>query len=250
MTVLVYDASWIGFLSAVFEVYEYKVDYVSILPQANFQPVVFGEVREIMTDKSKAERVWLGLKKKLNPKGLNDVYSSFLSGLPDIENQLLIYIQLAFKTAGSQFAYGNASVLRISQVAKMVHREKHRMEAFIRFRLTKDTIYYAHIEPDFNVIPLLLNHFKNRYADQKWLIYDLKRKYGIFYNLETVDEVFLEFNEVKSSDESIFEENEEEYQTLWKSYFKHINIPSRKNTKLHLQHVPKRYWKHLTEKFV
>ena len=31
-------------------------------------------------------------------------------------------------------------------------------------------------------------------------------------------------------------------------YFKSTNIKSRKNMKLHLQHVPKRYWKYLTEK--
>ncbi|MEO6759204.1 MAG: DUF4130 domain-containing protein, partial [Saprospiraceae bacterium] len=26
-------------------------------------------------------------------------------------------------------------------------------------------------------------------------------------------------------------------------------IPERRNLKLHLQHVPKRYWKYLTEKY-
>jgi probable DNA metabolism protein len=45
-----------------------------------------------------------------------------------------------------------------------------------------------------------------------------------------------------------FEEDEEIYQHLWKNYFHSVNIPARKNTKLHLRHIPKRYWKHLTEK--
>ncbi|RZL34744.1 MAG: DUF4130 domain-containing protein, partial [Pedobacter sp.] len=43
-------------------------------------------------------------------------------------------------------------------------------------------------------------------------------------------------------------EKEELYTHLWKDYFKSTNIESRKNTKLHVQHVPKRYWKYLTEK--
>ena len=43
---------------------------------------------------------------------------------------------------------------------------------------------------------------------------------------------------------------EELYQKLWHSYFQSINIEARKNTKLHLQHVPRRYWKYLTEKQV
>ena len=130
-------------------------------------------------------------------------------------------------------------------------REKHRMEAFIRFKLTKDAIYFANIAPDFNVLPLIKNHFKKRYADQKWLIYDLVRKYGIYYNLETVEIITLEldhnFDASKTSTE-IFAPIELEFQQLWKDYFKSTNIKSRKNMKLHIQHVPKRYWKYLSEK--
>ncbi|RYF92797.1 MAG: DUF4130 domain-containing protein, partial [Chitinophagaceae bacterium] len=96
-----------------------------------------------------------------------------------------------------------------------------------------------------------LTHFKNRYADQRWLIYDLKRKYGIYYDLEKVETVTLDFtNENRSGrDKSVsFDEKEVLYQRLWQDYFKSVNIVSRKNTRLHLRHVPKRYWKLLTEK--
>lgn len=31
-------------------------------------------------------------------------------------------------------------------------------------------------------------------------------------------------------------------------HFKSTNITERKNTKLHVQHIPKRYWRYLTEK--
>ncbi|RYE25413.1 MAG: DUF4130 domain-containing protein, partial [Sphingobacteriales bacterium] len=40
----------------------------------------------------------------------------------------------------------------------------------------------------------------------------------------------------------------EMYQLLWKSYFNNSNIKERKNMKLHIQHIPRRYWKYLTEK--
>ncbi|MGV3510094.1 MAG: TIGR03915 family putative DNA repair protein [Sphingobacteriaceae bacterium] len=245
--VLVYDASWFGFLTAVFEVYERKLREAIIVTSEHYQPSAFNNRLEVFTDKQKAERVWLGLKKNVSVNGLNQIYSSFLSGLPHMEEHLLAFIKMAFLMKGAEFAYGNPSVLKVNQVAKIVYREKHRMEAFIRFQLTKDNIYYAVIEPDFNVIPLLISHFEKRYADQKWLIYDLKRKYGIYYNLEKVEEVLMEFFD-KDESQSIFSDLEDDYQSLWKDYFKHINIVERKNTKLHLQHVPKRYWKHLTEK--
>ena len=41
-------------------------------------------------------------------------------------------------------------------------------------------------------MPLIITHFKNRYADQRWIIYDLKRHYGIFYDLNKVEEITLE----------------------------------------------------------
>ncbi|RZK18389.1 MAG: DUF4130 domain-containing protein, partial [Pedobacter sp.] len=125
------------------------------------------------------------------------------------------------------------------------------MEAFIRFQKTGDGMFYASIDPDFNVLPLISNHFKNRYADQEWIIYDLKRKYGLHYNLKTVEEITIDFTSTvnQKTPASIFmDEKEELYSLLWKDYFKSANIVARKNTKLHVKHVPKRYWKYLTEK--
>lgn len=124
------------------------------------------------------------------------------------------------------------------------------MEAFIRFRHLADGIFYCGIEPDY-VLPLIMTHFKNRYTDQQWIIYDLTRHYGLFYNLKSVQEVQLGLKEEKQMNrpqEQMLTENESLYTTLWKNYFKSTNIAARKNTRLHVQHVPKRYWKYLTEK--
>ena len=112
-------------------------------------------------------------------------------------------------------------------------------------------MFYASIEPDFNVLPLISKHFKNRYADQQWIIYDLKRKYGLYYDLDTVAEITLDFADeidCKTPQAIVMDEKEELYRVLWKDYFKSANIVSRKNTRLHVKHVPKRYWKYLTEK--
>ena len=113
-------------------------------------------------------------------------------------------------------------------------------------------MFHAVIEPDFNVLPLITDFFRKRYADQAWLIYDSKRKYGVLYDLQQLSEVYLtpqQQNSIAKTEDIIsFDESEEKYQTLWKQYFKSTNIEARKNMKLHLQHVPKRYWKYLVEK--
>jgi len=254
MTRLIYDSGFVGFLTAVFEVYERKLNDAQIIREHFYQPQLNEVKLTILSDSEKAERVWKGLKLKLSAEKRNEVYKAFLSEQPDMESILLQFIRSVFQSTGSiEQNYSNASVLQVSQIARQVHREKHRMEAFVRFQRTQDDLYYASIEPDFNVLPLIVKHFKDRYADQHWIIYDAKRSYGIQYNNQSGKIHEVEFADQNSLHqpflaESVVHEEEIHYQHLWRQYFSSVNIGARKNTKLHVRHVPLRYWRFLTEK--
>lgn len=247
-TTLVYDGSFDGFLTAVFEIYERHITHPIIKKDSDYQDDFFSEKDIINSNTNKAKRVWKGIKKLLKAKGCNTIYYTFLSEISGIENTIFKVIKYAFETQQNIISdYSNPDVLTLSKTARKVGREKHRMEAFVRFQQTKDYIYFSNIEPDFNVLPLINSHFTKRYADQKWIIYDLKRKYGLFYNLQKTEIITLDFN-LKTSKKDWFTLDENEYQTLWKDYFESTNIEERINTKLHVKHVPKRYWKYLSEK--
>lgn len=252
MKLIVYDGSFEGFLTAVFDIYEYKFKEVEFASEQNYQKNIFGNVHEVNTDETKTKRVWKGLEERLSRNALGQVYRTFLSEKANTESILLTYIRYAFSNKTSiECDYGHNAVLFVSQTAKIVYREKHRMEAFIRFQLTRDDLYYAVIEPDFNVLPLIKKHFHDRYADQQWMIYDTRRKYGLYYDKEKVVSVSMNFEEGTGggkSIRSIYDEKEELYQKLWQQYFSSVNIAARKNMKLHIQHMPKRYWRYLTEK--
>ncbi|MAZ72365.1 MAG: DNA metabolism protein [Flavobacteriaceae bacterium] len=251
-TTLVYDGTFEGFLSAVFQTYEEKHTNVSIEKKELAAATFFSEYSCVITDSEKANRVWKGLAQQCTAEGKNNIYKAFLSEIVGIENSLLHFIKRSLsekRHIDKDFA--DSEILKIAKTVKMVQREKHRMDAFVRFRLTKDGLYFATVTPDFNVLPLNARHFKNRYADQKWLIYDLKRKYGIYYDLKEIKYVTLQVSEeiYKASQATYyFTEDEQAFQELWQNYFTSTNIASRKNMKLHLQHVPKRYWKYLSEK--
>jgi len=253
MMTLVYDGTFEGLLTLVFEVYEHKLDQVKIYREGMMQHNFFDAKRSIVSDPVKANRVLKGLHQRLSASGVQRLYAAHLSEIEGEEDNLLGFIRYAFSSNQVvEEDFGNKFVMRLSQVIKMVRREKHRMEAFVRFQKMADGIFYASIAPDFNVLPLILPHFKRRYADQRWIIYDIKRAYGIYYDLNEVSFVQMDFASGRQDAKCIissYSEDETLYQALWKDYFKHVNIPARKNTKLHLQHVPKRYWKHLTEKF-
>ncbi len=250
---VIYDGTWAGLLTTVFETYEHRWDVKAIRSYDKpGQQDVFTQETEVITDPVKAARVWKGLQCKVPAAASRHLYCCYLSEQGGVERVILSCIQFYFSgVKDPHLAYANNDVLRITQLAKSVDRERHRMKAFIRFQRVDDDVYYAGVEPDFNVLPLIIDHFRDRYADQRWLIYDLKRKYGIYYDLNTVEEVSVAFSEglnKGSAVHAVFHESEQLYQDLWKDYFRYINISERKNMKLHLQHVPRRYWGRLTEK--
>lgn len=251
MDVMLYDGSYAGFFTAVFEAYEYKFKQPVIKRETVVNAPLFGLAHNVVTNINKAKRVMLKLQTLLKSSGLQKLYSAYLSDEPDIENAMLRYVQYAIlKNTNVEKHLTNADVSQIEQMAKKVGREAHRMTGFIRFRLSADGLYFATIETDHNVLPLIVKHFKDRFANQQWLIYDLKRKYGVHYNLQQIEEVLVDFNNENSTATMGLSLHEEEgvYETLWKQYYKSTNIDARKNKKLHIQQLPKRYWKHLSEK--
>jgi probable DNA metabolism protein len=247
-----YDGTFEGLLTVVFESYERKI-WPHTIEFAQFsQPVIFGDNIAVITNEEKVNRVWQGLQKRLSQTALTALYHTFLWEQKGFEMLLFNYIKLAFENKESiETNYAAPCVLQVQQAAKQMFREKHRMEAFVRFKKTIDGIYYAVISPDFNVLPLIVRHFERRYADQKWVIYDERRKYGAFYDLDTTELIHLDHESGKTGNEiskAILAEDEDKYKSLWQVYFDSVNIPERKNPKLHLRHIPKRYWKYLSEK--
>lgn len=253
-TNLTYDGSFDGFLCCVFYIYEYKINEVSIAPSKVTSENLFDEKITIETNERNADRVWKGITANADSSLKSLIYKAFLSEAIGVENDLFYLIQNIFiKKIKKGIDYSDDRILKISKLAKMVGREKHRMDAFIRFRQTQENVYFATVEPDFNTLPLNAVHFKSRYADQKWLIYDIKRKYGLYYDLKTVEIIQLEIldkDAIINSPERIFTTSELEFQQLWSTYFESTNIKARVNNTLHIKHVPKRYWKYLSEKVV
>lgn len=249
----IFDGTYWGWLCCVFEAFERKEFHSMPVTRASYMGDIFGQERQIHTNPDKANRIIKGLEKIIGKEKTKDFYRAFL-----FENQQVwkaafdITVQI-FK--GNVFFldnYGDDAVMKFTDALKKVSRERHRMKAFVRFQVGEDGLYFAMVEPDFNVLPLIINFFKNRYTDQEWIIFDLKRHYGIHWNKREITEVELntaQKNDIVQSTTIIsLDEQEEYYKNLWLQYFKSTNIKARRNMKLHLRHVPKRYWKFLPEK--
>jgi probable DNA metabolism protein len=105
---------------------------------------MFSSPERIITDPLKAERVKKGLQYKLGQQGYRQLYFAFLSEIPGMEMKILEYAQMAFKKKVLVLKIMESLwYLWIAKTAKKVSREKHRMEAFVRFKLTADEIYFS-----------------------------------------------------------------------------------------------------------
>ena len=251
MYYLYYDGSFAGFLTAVFDVYELRLKAVAIRKEVLKTDMLFTNNQTVIKDEAKVKRVAAKLENLLGKEGLLHLWAALLSEYDTIEDALLEVVRYALKEQKNVLSdFGHPAVLEVQQTVRKVHREKHRMLGFVRFQLAKDGIYYAFIEPDFDILPLIARHFTERFSDQQWLIYDLKRNKGLFYDLKKTELVAAtgKDSEKQQQLKLRLDPAEEAFQSLWKAYFKHTAIPSRKNTKLHLQFLPKRYWQYLPEK--
>ena len=105
---------------------------------------------------------------------MQNIYYAFLSNEEFIEIKIFDYVKLSFEYGKNvEGFYANDSVLGVQNAFRKVLSEKHKFLGIVRFKLLKDGLYYSPIEPDNNITGLLMNHFKKRFPDQKWLIHDV-----------------------------------------------------------------------------
>ena len=240
MISLVYDGTYDGFLSAVFLAYARKIENSAMLYRES-GGVPLGECVMVQTDAAHAERV----QNRLCKLGISrHAYKAWLTGEDSIDDAVLALIRKAI--ADGKSPLGDRSVQcvkRVCEASDRVGLEVHRFQQFVRFMKVSEAppVYVADIEPAYDILPMLGNHFFARFSSQFFIIRDLRFKKSLIWDRErwyiSEDRAVLE---LKLRDRS-------EFGKLWKGYFDAVAIPWRRNKKLQAQFVPQRFRPHLTE---
>ena len=240
-----YDRTFDGMLTVVFDAYARRSFPQVIQGTDEPLPLFYDEVHPVITDEAKADRVWKALEKKLSKDALSCLTVSYLSELPELDLHLFRYI---CKNIDSPVSLENNladdDILFVTNIFRKVLYERLRMMQFIRFQKAADGTYFGIMEPQYNVLPLAIAHFKDRFADQPFVLYD-KRRHEV--SQMTFDESLPHFVTGKL-DESLMAEDEKLFQELWRTYFKAVCIRDRLNPRKQRKDMPVRYWKYLTEK--
>jgi probable DNA metabolism protein len=244
-----------GLLTAVFDAFSLKEQPEQLLAKGDALPLFCDHTYSVTTDDEKARRVWTGLEKQLSHEAVRLISVSWLSELSELSTPLFQYVCKVFRQGDISKNFADSDVLTVTNIARRVLHEQLRMKQFIRFQKAKDGTYLAVVSPDHNVLPIIIDHFQDRFNDQPWLIYDAKRHYGFYYDGQTAiritfeDEASVPFNLSDGKlNEDVLSSDDQLLQNLWRTYFKAICIKERMNPRKQLQDMPRRYWKYMTEK--
>ncbi len=238
-----YDGTLEGYFSAVFDAFALKCSPSCVCKASDVQMQLGQKIWDVQTDRAHAERLRVGLVSHGGSELYRKVKLAFLSDVQGRELVLLSYIEKAMKSGYRIHSMlADEDVRRVDKYATRTLNEREKLQQFARFEKMENGVYFACVNPNAHVLPLVMEHFAERFSTQAFLIYDEVHKFVGMYDLGKI--MFrdaIDFTiPARSSDE-------ETYRRLWKRFYDSVSNEQRFNPDLRRSNVPKRLWKNLTE---
>lgn len=237
-----YDGSFEGFLCCVFASFSAHGRPAAIVPEGEEEQLFLLPVREIETEREKALRVYRSIVPKISARALHLVERAFRSCLPGKELLLLDFLDQGYESGDRVLRrLTDDTVHALLAAVRAYNNEAERFRQFLRFA-DYDGILAGEIEPQNDLLVDLAPHFTARYPNEHFLIYDAVRKKALLYRPR--EWTILPLEEFSLGPVT---REEARYEALWKLFYDTVAIEERKNERCRLNHLPKRYWKHMTE---
>ena len=174
-----YDGSFDGFLCCVFESYVHKEFPIAFYSDEECFSLY--SVRSILTVPEHARRVYRGIFKR-SKRAAELLHRAFLTCMEDKELHLYTFVR-KLMDEGPDFLrnQSDAAYYPVAKALRHMSGELEKLRGFIRFS-EYSGVLGAEIEPKNRVLPLLRNHFCNRYANESFFIYDSTHKDLLLYS--------------------------------------------------------------------
>lgn len=238
-----YEDSFEGFLTAIYYAFYSKTLIESISTEEDLEINLLSEIKYIDTDLNKYNKVKDSIVRKIDPLALNKIYKLYLSNYKNKGTLCYKYLKIAFKLGSDVHKHLHLDeVKEIDTIERRISLEAHRFNGFVRFISVNNNFLYSSIEPDNNILEIISPHFQNRFSNEYWIIHDVKRGIASIY-----DKISWEIREMDLEIYNNLKDYNDDFQSLWKGYFKSTTIQERINPKLQKRMMPKRYWNNLTE---
>ncbi len=234
-----YDGSKEAFLTAFLLAYP---DEDAVLTSGNHQLGLGQRTAFVRADKARAARAEARLL-ELDKDCMHDLDLLLRSGAEDRDAVAYNYMRMiAAYGAPVRKMLAEDAVIAATESMRRVEFEIHRMHGFLRFLECASGAMYAPISPDNDICDLLVPHFRSRLTGYPFVIHDVRRGKAAVYDGQNTFLAPLEKAEI------ILSADEAGWQSLWKKYYKSVNLPSRERLRQMRGYMPVRYWKFMPEK--
>ena len=237
-----------GILTALFDAFVYKnrmeryEDQISIAIGEGGSLSLFADEVSVKTNWEKAQKTVYAIQNKLGYSVYHTVFYALCHFDEERGSVVLGYLVRAFATGSRIREYlADPYVMRVMELSRKVGNECQKLYGFLRFRQTGEVLY-AEAEPKCDALPVMMEHFSDRYPNEHFIIYDKKREYALVH--PRYGECFfvsgVALPEQLAADE-------DEFEILWKQYFQSMEITERKNERCQNTLLPKWYRKTMLE---
>lgn len=238
-----------GIYTALFDAFVYKnrmekpyEDTISIAIGESGNMELFTQEIPVVTDTVKAHKTMDAIRRKLGFHIHNTLFYALCHFSEERGTVVLGYLVRAF-SVGPRISeqLGDFYVMRVLELSRKVSRECEKFYGFIRFR-DNGKFLFARFAPKCNVLPMIEEHFSDRFPGENFVIYDENRKLSLVHPMNS-ESFFVMGNEINP--ELVLKEDA--FESLWKQYFDAMAIQERKNGNCQRNLMPIWYRKHAVE---
>ena len=236
-----YDGTLDGLMCCVYESYANKELPAAILGPEDEQMSLL-ETRDVETDPFRAARVLKSIPGRISEDALILVARAMLTCRPERERRILDFLRLGYRKgpAVMDMLHDDAVAPLLSAVGHL-GREAHLYLGFVRFTVNAGVLA-AVIEPKNRVLPLIAQHFLDRYPNEAFIIFDRTHREALVAQRGRGRVAPLEALELPEPDDL-----EKAVRALWRRFHQAVGIDPRKNSACQRTHLPLRYRRVMTE---
>ena len=208
---------------------------------------LFSEYIYVKTDQEKAVKVSKSVKEKISMEAYDMVCHGAWSDREEKADIIYRFLILGFSMGAKIVNHlVNDTVMSLFEMNRNVSNEANHCLGFLRFKEINNHILLAKINPKNDIIRLVAPHFSDRLSNENFIIYDENRKSCVVHKAG-YPWIYTIGDNLNLDNILNFSNAEEEFQSLWKTFFETIGIKERKNDKLQRNNLPLRLRNNMPE---
>lgn len=256
-----------GILSGIYDAWDFKIKQnrkfqsgetaalcshadIALLCREPENYSLFCEYLPVEESEEKSDKVAKTILKRLGSEFYDTLLNAILAIAPkgksapdkaDAAYQTVVYALSSPLGAGVLNDLANPYVHRVFTLSRATEGESHHLSGFLRFSELENGVLFATIHPKNNALPFLAEHFTDRLPQENFMIYDENRRTAAVHSAGK-NFMLVDASDLNQDILDHYSQKEQEYRSLWQTFFESIAIKARINPKLQSQNIPKRFW--------